>query len=90
MEISNRFTSTDYLDDASDLYFDNETIRANYGDVAAELADRHFNLDGTTADQKYYHGKTMRGNPQFNDAYIFTVVTLHYKLNRTPGGLPKF
>ncbi len=89
IEISNTYTTSDYLDDAHDSYYDNESIRSTYGDIAAELADRHLNPDGTDAPP-YESGKTMRGNPDYNDAYILTVITLTYKLKRNVSGLPKF
>jgi hypothetical protein len=39
---------------------------------------------------KYKSGKTMRGDPAYNDAYIFTVVTGYYKLKNTIKSMPKF
>jgi len=89
LEISNTYTTSDYIDDAHDQYYDNEAIAANYGDIAAELADRHIDADGND-EVPYESGKTMRGNPKYNDAYIFTTVTLTYKLKRGNSGLPKF
>jgi hypothetical protein len=89
IEISNTYTTTDYLDDAHDSYYDNSEISAAYGDIAAQLADRHIDIDGNDLEP-YPSGKTMRGNPKFNDAYIFTVVTLTYKIKKDNTGLPKF
>ncbi len=89
LEISNTYTTSDYMDDAHDKYYDNNAIRQTYGDIAAELADRHLNPDGTPAPP-YESGKTMRGNPDYNDAYILTVITLTYKIKRNMSGLPKF
>lgn len=92
LEITNRYTTTDYLDDAHDRYFYNPSN---------PFADRHLdvikNEDGTyleVTDQpaavKYKSGKTMRGDPAYNDAYIFTVVTGYYKLKNTIKSMPKF
>lgn len=89
LEISNTYTTSDYIDDAHDRYFDNAQIESTYGPVAAALADRHLNADGTPA-QPYESGKTMRGSPNYNDAYILTVITLTYKLKMSMSGLPKF
>jgi len=89
IEISNTYTTSDYLDDAHDKYYDNDQIRSTYGDVAAALADRHLNTDGSSADP-YESGQLYRGGPDFNDAYIMTVITLTYKLQRNLSGLPKF
>jgi len=89
IEISNTYSTTDYLDDAHNTYFDNAAIAATYGDIAAELADRHIDINGVE-QTPYPSGRTMRGNPNYNDAYIFTVVTLTYKLRKNTSGLPKF
>jgi hypothetical protein len=89
IEISNTYTTTDYLDDAHDKYFDNAAIAAAYGDIAAQLADRHIDVNGNELTP-YPSGKTMRGNPNYNDAYLFTVVTLTYKLRKNTTGLPRF
>jgi hypothetical protein len=89
IEISNTYTTTDYLDDAHDSYYDNSAIASTYGDIAAQLADRHIDVDGNDL-APYASGRKMRGNPKYNDAYIFTVVTLTYKLKRNTLGLPKF
>jgi hypothetical protein len=89
IEISNTYTTTDYLDDAHNTYYDNAAIAATYGDIAAQLADRHIDVNGLDLEP-YESGRTMRGNPKYNDAFIFTVVTLTYKLKRNTTGLPKF
>ncbi len=90
LEISNRYTTTDYLDDASDLYFDNNTIFEERGSVAAQLADRHIAYDWDENPTVYLNGKPMRGSPEYNDAYILTTVTLNYKIRWKIGsGLPK-
>ena len=89
LEFSNTYTTTDYLDDAHNAYYDNASIAATYGDIAAQLADRHTDINGVKLPP-YESGKTRRGDPNYNDAYIFTVVTLTYKLKRNTSGLPKF
>ena len=90
IEISNRYTSTDYLDDAHDRYF-------NYSDFGLTppneltnyFADRHLEVISYEtgeiggAAEPYHSGKTGRGNPDYNDAYIFTVVHVYYTLRRT-------
>lgn len=57
-----RFTATDYLDDVSTTYYDNDAIRRARGPVAAELADRRIEGRGGS-------GGT-RGNPGNNDVYF--------------------
>lgn len=90
LEISNTYTNSDYIDDAHDSYFDNDQIKATYGENAALLADRHLDYDGNPHTEPKPSGQKMRGNPKYNDAFIFTVVTLTYKLKRDRRGLPKF
>jgi hypothetical protein len=89
LELSNTYTTTDYLDDASGAYFDNAQIRNNYGKEAAELADRHMDVDGNQLPP-YVSGTPRRGNPKYNDAYFFTKFTLTYKIKPDRRGLPKF
>ena len=89
LEISNTYTTSDYIDDTHDKYYDNTAIANAYGSIAAELADRHIDKDGNDLTP-YESGKTMRGSPDYNDAYIFTTVTITYKLKRNRSGLPKF
>jgi hypothetical protein len=91
LEVSNTYTTSDYIDDASDKYYANDEIAATYGEVAAQLADRHlYNSDGTDATIPYESGTGRRGNPKYNDAFIFTQITVTYKLRRDNRGLPKF
>lgn len=89
LEISNTYTTSDYIDDAHDKYFDNDAISAAYGEVAGILADRHTDIDGNDLPP-YESGTPRRGNPKYKDAFLFTVVTITYKLKRDNTGLPKF
>jgi len=89
LEISNTYTTSDYIDDAHDKYYDNGQIAATYGEIAAYLADRHIDIDGNDLPP-YESGTSKRGGAKYNDAFIFTVVTLTYKLKRDNTGLPKF
>lgn len=90
IEFSNTYTTSDYIDDAHDKYFDNNKIRTHYGDIAAQLADRHLNSEGNPHITPKISGQKMRGNPDYNDAFIFTVVTLTYNLRKDRRGLPKY
>ncbi len=93
LELTNHYTSTDYIDDVSGSYYDHNTIWQERGEVAAYFADRHEYLDddGTTAEWKAIpHGAPYRGNSDFNDAYIFLTISYVYKLKTTGKGLPKF
>ncbi len=84
LEITNRYTTTDYLDDASNLYFDNQTILDQKGPIAAQLADRHIDYFGDPTPVPYENGKPMRGSPDYNDAYVLTTAMLIYRIDWTP------
>lgn len=62
LELNLRKSFSDYLDDVSGTYTNNETLREKRGDVAADLADR--NLSGTPKAQG-----SSRGNPGAKDNY---------------------
>ncbi|HCQ15420.1 MAG TPA: hypothetical protein DIU20_04105 [Cryomorphaceae bacterium] len=71
IESNFRSTRTDYLDDVSGYYADPEIIEEENGPVAAALSDRSI-LGGDKEN-------LLRGNPQNNDWYIFTGITLQFK-----------
>ncbi len=88
LDISNRYTTTDYLDDAHDSYI----AKGNgYDDRhLVSVIDDSGNV--TVTDQlapPYPAGKTMRGDPSYNDAYLFTIVTGYYKINSV-FSMPKY
>ena len=85
IEYGMRKTFTDYIDDVSTTYFDNQTLRDQNGDVAAALADRsdHSVPGRTGADEQ-------RGDPRDLDAYMFAIFSINYKLKSVKGGLPRF
>jgi len=98
MEFSNRYTSTDYLDDTHDRYFN----YADFGltppsEYTTYFADRHVPYNAETQEvlydlqaEPYHSGKTARGNPDYNDAYILTLIHVYYKLKKSKRNLPKF
>ncbi len=100
-ELSNRYTSTDYLDDTHDRYFNYSQFGlAEPAGYNVAFADNHLNytyVDGTmvlgegVSDTKYSSGHSMRGSPDYNDAYIFALVTVYYKLGGSgSNGSPKY
>lgn len=68
VELNLRKSFSDYLDDVSGTYTDNNTLREKRGDVAADLADR--NLSG----QPKAEGSS-RGNPGAKDNYGYFLFT---------------
>ncbi|MBK5284710.1 MAG: outer membrane beta-barrel protein [Bacteroidia bacterium] len=85
IEYGMRKTFTDYIDDVSTTYFDNNELRAAYGNVAAALADR------SDHSKPYITGpEQQRGDPRDLDAYMFAIFSVNYKIRTSRGGLPRF
>lgn len=85
LEFGVRKTFSDYVDDVSTTYFDNQMIREAHGDVAAYLADPS---DGTHPN--WTAAYQQRGDAKDKDSYMFLILNFTYKLYTTRGGLPKF
>ena len=91
LEFNFRYTFTDYLDDASTVYYDNDVLRAERGDVAADLADR---TDGSNPN--WSRTGSPRGNPKNKDFYFTMMANATYSLkgkssgNRRVGGKHSF
>ncbi|UTW60690.1 hypothetical protein KFE98_11570 [bacterium SCSIO 12741] len=91
LDLSYRFTFTDYLDDASTVYYDNDVLRAEKGDAAADLADR---TDGSNPG--WSAKGAPRGNPKNKDHFLTATVSLTYnftkirKRTKRPGGAHPF
>lgn len=79
LEFGVRYTLTDYMDDVSGVYFDNDSIRAVRGDVAAHFADPSLGIIGPFDGISVTGTGQQRGNPKDDDAYLFTFVTVGYK-----------
>jgi len=84
IEVSYRKTFTDYIDDVSTDYFNNDKIRSQYGDAAAYLADPSLGYIEDKNGNKIPVNATsegmQRGDPNDKDAYLTAVVTIHYYL----------
>ena len=84
LELSYRKTFTDYIDDVSTVYFNNDKIRSQYGDAAAYLADPSLGyIEDENGNQIPVNstGEGMqRGDPNDKDSYLTAVVTIHYYL----------
>ncbi len=85
LEIGMRYTFTDYIDDVSGKYYDNNAIRSARGDVAADLADPSLHnypesLGGDASGYKQSAAGQDRGHTDHTDSYFFINVTLTYKI----------
>ena len=77
-EMGMRFTTTDYLDDASTQYYDGAAIEAAYGSVAKDMADKRY-----TSPNRFDAGGT-RGHDDKKDVYMFGLLTLTYRIKSKP------
>jgi hypothetical protein len=84
LEYSIRFTTTDYLDDVSTVYYDNDVIRDLSGNVAAELADRRLNKNSSVTGIDGRGTGLQRGNTNQKDWVGFAGVFLTMRLGRKP------
>lgn len=82
LEMQYTKTFTDYIDDVSTVYYDNDVILDSRGEIAAFLADPSLQNprlleagDPTAAGQQ-------RGDPSDLDAYLFMKFQVHYKLTK--------
>jgi hypothetical protein len=90
LEYSITKTFTDYIDDVSTTYYDNDAIRASYGDIAAYFADPS---STPTRDAPIPGGTNpgeKRGEITYNDAFMFAWLHVSYKLTGTSKSRVKF
>ncbi len=90
IEYGMRYTTTDYIDDVSTVYYDNDQIRDNRGVTAAYLADPSEGDVGPGGIPNTKAGD-QRGDPRHKDAYMVMNITLSYKITpRRRTGKAKF
>ncbi len=82
LEYGGRWTFTDYMDDVSTSYVDNKWL-AQHSELAARMADK------SNTDIVYEPGG-QRGDSRSDDYYMFSLITVTYKLKTGRNGLPKF
>ena len=85
LDISDRFTTTDYLDDAHDTY----SGIGNGFDDKHLVYDSDLGIVTNTLATPYPAGKEFRGNPDYNDSYLFAIVSIHYKITSV-FSMPKY
>jgi hypothetical protein len=85
LEYGLRKTFTDYIDDTSTTYYNNNEIREQRGDIAAYFADpSHGLISGQTSPG------AQRGDVKDKDSYMFAILTFYYKIPKGKGSFPKF
>jgi len=83
-ELNHRFTFSDYIDDVSTVYYDNESIANFSGEVAAHFADPSLEfllIDGEEVVTNNTAAGLQRGDPTDNDSYMTFSLGANYKLN---------
>ncbi len=92
LDINYRYTLTDYLDDASTVYYDNTKLAQELGGSSASYADR---TDGSNPG--WSSTGAPRGNPKNNDHYFSLSAIVSYnfgnlvsKKSKRPGGSHSF
>ncbi len=85
IECGIRKTFTDYLDDVSTVYYDNKALLAARGQVAAYLADPSLQnypdaLGGNATGATQSAAGQQRGDSKSKDAFMFTNITVSYKV----------
>lgn len=83
-EIGIRKTFTDYIDDVSKTYVDQDLLFLNRGQDAVDVAFRADDLDRTLA---YPAAGTLRGSPKTKDWYYFSGITLSIGITNKEGRL---
>lgn len=80
LQIAFHFTTTDYIDDCSNYYFDWKKYYADEGkelpgdiELKCKMADKRLSNKGIKTGEK-------RGNSGYNDAYTTALIILRYKL----------
>ncbi len=89
-ELGLRKTMTDYLDDVSSTYADQNELLLNNGQQAVDIA---FRGDENKSGEVYPVANTIRGNPASKDWYYFTGLGISFRLKPkfegAPGGRQK-
>lgn len=90
VELAFRKTFTDYIDDVSGVYYDNNAINQAYGANAAYFADPSLGLvAGATLPNGDGSG-AQRGETRYKDAYMFLDFSVSYKFTKKRRTRSKF
>jgi len=80
IEVGARRTYTDYLDDVSTVYPDQQVLLATQGAAAVALSDRSYSGSATSPTVPDVYRK-QRGDSKNKDWYLFAGVTLYFRLS---------
>jgi Domain of unknown function (DUF6089) len=83
LEVALRKLFTDYLDDVSATFADEDELRANNGQAAVDYS---FRGDEIKNNQPYPDASTRRGNPGSKDFYYTVGLSLSFRLKGNAGG----
>lgn len=89
-EFGIRKTFTDYIDDVSKTYYDNDAIKQKNGPIAAALANPSKSFTANPLTDNFTAAGQQRGDPRDNDAYMFAIFSIHYKLRTGRTNFPVF
>lgn len=85
-EVMHRLTFTDYMDDVSTVYYDNQVISENQGELAAYFANPslgyYVDENGSRIPLNSTETGYQRGDPDDNDAYFFAIFSANYKISQ--------
>lgn len=80
LEITSRWTFTDYIDDVSSSYVSYEELLSGSGELSADLANRQGEYLGSGPVS--LPTGTMRGDPNDNDWYLYTGMYFSYNIGK--------
>lgn len=86
LEIGLRPTFTDYIDDVSTTYIDQNTLLAERGQKAVDWAWRGDEPNKTGFTGNYPVDGTQRGSAKYKDWYTFSGITVMYRIGSSGGG----
>lgn len=84
-EVGFRKTFTDYLDDVSKTYVDQNTLLAYRGQKAIDMAWRGDEVSGKQTPRPYPVDGAKRGSDTYKDWYVFSGFTITYRLGGGSG-----
>jgi hypothetical protein len=90
LELSHRFTFTDYIDDVSGVYYDQGAVASATGSEAGYFANPTSGLIPAIWDGVHEINPTkagsQRGDPTDRDGYLYAVLGIYYKPKATSKG----